>query len=255
MDEFKKYIQNHAEELDLDEPRLQVWQKIRRESAAVKKPSVVMMVTRWAAAACLVALAGIGAWSVFSSKKPAHTEVSIVAQVKKTDTPVQITKTPEEDIIPETKQPELIAKTNTIPEQLQHRMPEQQHRNTNKIKNRQPAASDAALASLQNMETSFTQVINLQRDRISSMPMYAESPEYFDDFKIQIKQMERDEKVIKSDIAKRGMSDQLLDQLINLYQQKLNTLKQLQIEMNKTNNRYKQNRAPVDPVKTYFLNL
>jgi glutamate mutase epsilon subunit len=85
--------------------------------------------------------------------------------------------------------------------------------------------------------------------------MYAESPEYFDDFKIQIKQMERDEKVIKSDIAKRGMSDQLLDQLINLYQQKLNTLKQLQIEMNKTNNRYKQNRAPVDPVKTYFLNL
>jgi hypothetical protein len=246
MDEFKKYIQNHAEELDLDEPRPQVWQNIQRESAAVKKPSVVMMVTRWAAAACLITLAGIGAWSVFSSKKPAHTEVAIAAPVKKIDTPAQTTTMPAEEIIPETKQPEQLAKVKTIPEQ-------QHQRNT--ARNKRPANSDAAWASLQNMETSFTQVINLQRDRISSMPMYAESPEYFDDFKIQIKQMERDEKVIKSDIAKRGMSDQLLDQLINLYQQKLNTLKQLQIEMNKTNNRYKQNRAPVDPVKTYFLNL
>ena len=85
--------------------------------------------------------------------------------------------------------------------------------------------------------------------------MNAESADYFNDFKIQIKQMELDEKVIKSDIAKHGMNDVLLDQLINVYQQKLNVLKQLQIEMNKTNNRFKQNRGPVDSVKTYFLNL
>jgi hypothetical protein len=67
--------------------------------------------------------------------------------------------------------------------------------------------------------------------------------------------MEKDEKLIKSDIAKRGMTDVLLGQLINVYQQKLGLLKQLQIEMNKTNNRYKQNRGPVDSTKTYFLNL
>lgn len=85
--------------------------------------------------------------------------------------------------------------------------------------------------------------------------MYAETPEYFNDFKIQIKQMEKDEKVIKSDIAKRGMNDELLDQLINLYQQKLNTLKQLQLEMNKLNSRYKKSRQPVDPTRTYFLNI
>ena len=85
--------------------------------------------------------------------------------------------------------------------------------------------------------------------------MYTETPEYFNDFKIQISQMEKDEKVIKSDIAKRGMNDELLDQLINLYQQKLNILKQLQIEMNKTNNRFKQNRGPVDSTRTYFLNI
>jgi len=51
------------------------------------------------------------------------------------------------------------------------------------------------------------------------------------------------------------MSDQLLNQLINIYQIKLNTLKQLQLEMNKINNRIKQNRVPVDSVKTYFINI
>ena len=85
--------------------------------------------------------------------------------------------------------------------------------------------------------------------------MYAETPDYFNDFKVQIKQMERDEKQIKADIGKRGLNDELLDQLINLYQQKLNTLKQLQIEMNKTNNRFKQHRGPVDTTHTYFLNI
>ncbi|NCI48524.1 hypothetical protein GWC95_01225 [Sediminibacterium roseum] len=244
MDEFKKYIQNNARELDLDEPGEQVWQNIRRGSAAVKKPSVVLMVTRWAAAACILALAGIGLWSVLSNKKdvPAQTEIAVAPA--KVDTPAAREENilPEE-IVPETKQEPLLAAAKTKPHPK------------NKTLEKPAHANDAALATLRNIESSFTQVINLQRDRVSSMPMYAESPEYFDDFKIQIKQMERDEKVIKSDIAKRGMNDQLLDQLINLYQQKLNTLKQLQIEMNKTNNRYKQNRVPVDPVKTYFLNL
>jgi len=85
--------------------------------------------------------------------------------------------------------------------------------------------------------------------------MFAETPDYFNDFKLQIRQIERDERGIKSDISKQGMNDALVDQLINLYQQKLAVLKQLQIEMNKTNNRYKQNRGPVDSSKTYFLNM
>eukprot|EP01136_Pigoraptor_vietnamica_P041338 Opistho-1_new@14205 len=119
-------------------------------------------------------------------------------------------------------------------------------------KRTQPTAD---MLALQHMQNSFTQVINLQRERVSSMPMYAESPAYFNDFAIQIRQMEKEEKQIKSDIARRGMTDGLLDQLINLYQQKLTILKQLQTEMTKTNNRYKQNRVPVDSAKTYFLKI
>jgi cell division septum initiation protein DivIVA len=51
------------------------------------------------------------------------------------------------------------------------------------------------------------------------------------------------------------MTDELLDQLINVYQQKLTMLKQLQNEMQKLNTRYKQNRESIDTAKTYFLNL
>ncbi len=53
-------------------------------------------------------------------------------------------------------------------------------------------------------------------------------PSYFKDFKLQMQQMEKDEKQIKVFISKNGMTDELLDQLINVYQQKLTMLKQLQ---------------------------
>jgi hypothetical protein len=69
MDELKKYLQNHAEELNLDEPRPQVWQNIQQETQAAKKRPVIVMITRWAAAACILALAGIGAWYMISEKK------------------------------------------------------------------------------------------------------------------------------------------------------------------------------------------
>ncbi|MDB5210505.1 MAG: hypothetical protein JWQ30_1332 [Sediminibacterium sp.] len=224
----------------MDEPRPQVWQKIQLASQAEKKRPVIVMITRWAVAACILALAGIGAWYVFSEKKTVQVE-TVSTDKKPTVTPDPVKKDP---VVIEKNDAVVNAKTTA---HINHKPAA---RST-----QPPVNSQETLTNLRNLENSFTQVINLQRDRVSSMPMYAESPEYFADFKIQIRQMEKDEKVIKSDIAKRGMNDQLLDQLINLYQQKLNTLKQLQTEMNKTNNRYKQSRGPVDSTKTYFLNL
>jgi hypothetical protein len=241
MDELKKYLQNHAEELNLDEPRPQVWQNIQQEAQKAKKRPVIVMIARWAVAACILALAGIGAWYMIHEKK---TEPVQTAKIK-TNPHVIPAPVQHQPVITENNEPVVIAKTTD--HTIKHKPATH---NT-----QQPVNNQETLINLQNLENSFTQVINLQRDRVSSMPMYAESPEYFNDFKVQIKQMEKDEKVIKSDIAKRGMNDQLLDQLINLYQQKLNTLKQLQTEMNKTNNRYKQGRNPVDSTKTYFLNL
>jgi cytoskeletal protein RodZ len=247
MDELKKYLQKHAEELDLDEPRLQVWQQIRQEVGSPKKANVVMLVTRWVAAACILVLAGIGTWHMLSDQKTNQVPLNTVAKTE--INPEKATVTP-----PAQAQPEAVEKNSSPEKDPSAAIAKTTTVKHNRVISNQPV-NRGDLSALADMENSFVQVINLQRARVSNTPMYAETPEYFNDFKIQIRQMEKDEKVIKSDIAKRGMTDELLDQLINLYQQKLNVLKQLQIEMNKTNNRFKQNRGPVDSTSTYFLNI
>lgn len=195
--------------------------------------------TRWVAAACVLVLAGIGVWSIVNDTTTP--ELSNLTANTKTMAPVEqpVEAVPENESIITTK--ELSTAVKKEPKKkgsLIKATPERQD-----------------LIAMNNIENSFRQVINLQRDRVSSTPMFAESADYFTDFTIQIKQLEKDEKSIKAEIVKRGMSDQLLNQLINIYQIKLNTLKQLQLEMNKINNRIKQNRAPVDSVKTYFINI
>ncbi|NCI47719.1 hypothetical protein [Sediminibacterium soli] len=241
MDELKKYLRQHADELDLDEPRSQVWERISGQTA-VKKTNVVTMVTRWAVAACVLVLAGIGIWHlVDSNSKQTRDTAQLAPGPVKNRVPATPQTHEPQTIRPEVSTEPITARTETAP---------RQNRMANSAK-----MNKADMHALTDIENSFTQVINLQRARVSTMPMYAETPAYFDDFKVQLKQMERDEKSIKTDIARRGLNDALLDQLINLYQQKLNILKQLQLEMNKTNNRFKQNRGPVDSTRTYFLNI
>lgn len=243
MDDFKKYIQQHKASLDIDEPGPALWDAIREQTTVPKKRGILISFTRLAVAACILVLAGIGTWHLLTGNR--HQPAELAARTE-TKTPVKEQEKNSTVPVP-ANESEPSAKTsqpiNQLPNQPITQSPSR------------PKHNATTLALLKNVETSFTQVINLQRERVSSMPMYAESPEYFNDFTIQIRQMEKDEKLIKSDIAKRGMTDELLGQLINLYQQKLGLLKQLQIEMNKTNNRYKQNRGPVDSTKTYFLNL
>ncbi|MBL0883349.1 MAG: hypothetical protein IBJ16_08415 [Chitinophagaceae bacterium] len=238
MDDFKKYLQQNRYALDVDEPSPAIWERIERQQP-VKKTRVVVLMTRWVAAACILVLAGIGVWSIVNDTTTPKSSNLTVAT--KTITPVeQPVKT-----IPET---ESIITTKELSASIKKETKKKESTNT-------IAAKRQDLMIMNNIESSFKQVINLQRDKVSTTPMFGESSDYFTDFKIQIKQLEKDEKSIKAEIIKRGMSDQLLNQLINIYQIKLNTLKQLQLEMNKINNRIKQNRAPVDSVNTYFINI
>lgn len=238
MDELKKYLQQNRASLDVDEPSPMLWERIQVEQP-VKRTSVVMMVTRWVAAACILVLAVIGTWSLLNNNdQPTQQPIAEVTQQPESIKEPSV----EENITPEKiTEPVLVAagnkveKKTTLPKKVSAERPD--------------------LIALNNVENSFKQVINLQRNRVGSIPMFAESADYFSDFKIQIRQLEQDEKKIKSDIVKRGLTDELLNQIINIYQIKLSTLKQLQIEMNKINNRYKQNRGPVDSVKTYFINI
>ncbi|MDE3251930.1 MAG: hypothetical protein KGO92_03925 [Bacteroidota bacterium] len=246
MDEFKKYIQQHKSALDQDEPGDAVWEAIRQKTASTQAPVKQIRIVQWLAAACILLLAGIGGWYFFSGPAAEQKPVTAKAGLQ----PATLQK---KEISPLPKEQE--EKTAAlVPERKTKTAPRPKQKDPQPRINA-PVNNPAALALLQSVESSFTQVINLQKDRVSSMPMYAESADYFKDFKLQFQQMEKDEKSIKADIVKRGLNDALLDQLINLYQQKLGLLKQLQTEMNKTNNRYRLNRGPVDSTRTYFLNL
>lgn len=240
MDELKKYLQQNRETLDSDEPSPMVWERIQTDQPA-KKTAIVVTITRWAVAACVLVLAGIGTWSLLKEDKTQNVLQGSMATIEPKQ---QETKQPAESIVPV---PEINTETNKV---LASVTPEKKT-----VPVKKPIVERADLIALQNVENSFKQVINLQRNKVGTIPMYAESAEYFSDFKIQIRQLEKDEKAVKAEIVKRGLTDDLLDQLINLYQIKLSTLKQLQIEMNKINNRVKQIRRPVDSVKTYFINI
>lgn len=245
MDELKKYLQNHRDQLGDDAPSPKVWTGISESLEPAVTP-VFRIGYRWAAAAILLLIAGAGLWYWNQPTQPAQ------------------------ELVKEMKQPVLPTVTPSLVDTIERTITAALTKPAAKAKNMQrgfPAAtpittihtvselSNNDLVKMASLESSFTQVINLQKARISTTPLYAESPSYFKDFKLQMQQMEKDEKQIKVFISKNGMTDELLDQLINVYQQKLTMLKQLQNEMQKLNTRYKQNRTSVDTAKTYFLNL
>lgn len=242
MDELKKYLLAQKESLESDEPSEKVWAGI---SSAFEAPVKSMPIRKWAIAASVIGLVGLGALLIHLSNR---TETTIVKSKDQIITPP------------------VIEEKDSIIQKVERALAANENKNHNKQKY-YPAATpittihsvnelnEADQSKMNLMEASFTQVINLQKARISTTPIYAESPNYFKDFHLQLQQMEKDEKQIKTYIQKNGMSDELLDQLINVYQQKLNMLKLLQTEMQKLNSRYKQNRPAVDTMKTYFLNL
>jgi hypothetical protein len=247
MDPFKKYIQENREAVDTDAPRPIVWERIEKELPVPAKTIPIKRILTWSAAACVVVLAGVGI------SRFARNETRVTSSIKLRDTSYglqNIASSKLRDTGYGLRDVASNIKTETrIPNPVS-RIPNPVSRNPNPVsRNPNPESSINAL------EASFIQVINLQKARISTTPMYAESAAYFNDFKVEMRQMEKDEAQIKKDITTKGMTNELLDQLINIYQQKLNMLKQLQLEMNKTNNRYKQNRASVDTVRTYFLSI
>lgn len=245
-------MQQQAGENFPDEPRDLVWERIRLQLAVESPKQVKRFSLRKAAAiaACFIGLTGFAAWWLYQGdKNPAREKESVAVSGKQ---PIAAPQQKQADESGEMNAP--LAKTETfVPKKAPAKRMPATH--PSMPPHTESAAAMQESAFLQNLESSFTQVINLQRDKLNQTPMYAESPEYFRDFKVQFNQMNKDEQTIRKDIVRLGMSQELLDQLINVYQQKLNLLKQLQLEMTKTNNRFQQHASPVDSLNTYFIHL
>lgn len=245
MDRFKQYLQQHADELGDDEPQQKLWSDINERISDDRKQPVIKLLSRFAVAASIIGLTAVSAVYFFYNRttKPelpvALKTVIIKDTVLKN---VEPEKPIEKPIIAIAKAPVFkkakpeIAETTIKPTETIIAKSEEEQ----------------AIASV---EKSFVTLISLQKDKVSKTPVFAEDPGYFNDFYQQLHQMEEDEKTVRKDIAKNGLTNELLTQLITIYKQKLSVLEKLQTEINKTNTRYKQNKEPNSVQKNYFLHL
>lgn len=234
MDEFKKYLFDHRDELDTETeapPGPRVWEHIQRRAVHRKKIRIGT-VLQWTAAAVAVILfaAGILWWTrndrgpqEFASKDtiqpqlipPSHYTDSVTA------IPLQAGTVTDSTAVPGKQEAEAI--TSSTPAKRSHRR---------KVKE--------PVSPLQALENNYASIISYQLKRVERTPIYTENAGYFHAFKKQWLDLEMDEQKIKQDTKKYGLNDEIVDQLIQLYQQKLSVLKQLQTEIDKMNARSRQ---------------
>lgn len=238
MDEFKKYLRDNRHMLDVENPpRAEVWQRIQQQSS-LRGRTVVKPLIRWIAAACIVLITGLAAYVLWPAKQqPDFANVKPETQNAKPDTakdPEHIGRTDSSGPAISPLPGEVIAaNAETSSKKLVNPV------SAKSRKNNRPALSKKR-SPVDMLQENYTSIINLQLKKLESTPIHVESPDYFHAFKKQWYDMEKDEQKIKDDIGLYGLTDPVLTQFIQLYQQKLLLLKQLQDEINKMNNRAQQ---------------
>lgn len=232
MDELKKYLDSNRDDLDTDMPGDMVWHRLERSMIPAKKKPVVrfLIIRLTAAAAILLLVLGGIKWvtnnnatestgSTAGNSNPLHPGLLMAKNSSlKTNNPVK----------------EPVVYTNKLAQKKK--------------------TGDPSIAFINSLRRDYTQVVNLQINSIRSTPVYGEGPEYFEAFKTGLKQMDATEAGIRNQIRKRGLTDDLLGNLIDVYQQKLDMLKELKNEIRKMNERTKQSNEPAS-TSPYYLNI
>jgi|GEM_PF-2188362 len=249
MDNFKKYIQDNKSQLDGERPSPNLWDRIEQDIELPKEEKKVVPRTRWvAAAACLLVILVSG--YIFLEKNKTQVQIPTFVQ---NHTPITKDSNDYINKVPTTitNMPPKI-ETQTFAAAKQKEKTTETRRKVNKIKH-------SARYVIEDVEVgNFSQVINYQRQYISTLPIYGQKPGYFSDFKQQLQQMDSDEKSVRNDIKKHGLNPKQIELLINIYQQKINLLKQLNQEIDRVNKSFYQNHSQKDSTKMdnpHFLNL
>jgi hypothetical protein len=261
MDKLPSYLQAQKMDMDFDEPSPQLQQKIMQQSKpSTTKKVIVLQWVKWAAAAFLIGFAGIGVYSLLSNKKLDTSTIATKTPIEK----IQNNDTETAAIIPT----ETIAKNEDTDAVLpKTNATKQAVTSFTKSKKQSPLLAKTKLPktttlqqtpinkAIEAIDEQFLQVVNIQKDRIKNTPLFAENETYFKDFKEQMKLLDNDEQATRNTLKKDPLNADVLGGLITIYQQKLGLLKSLQTEINKLNNKYKQNKAPIDSARSYFLNI
>ncbi len=264
MDKLKKYLLRHRADLDVDSPADDSWGQIESKipdgshptgfataSEVPTRSGFSKRMVRYAAAACLILLAGVGLWLVIENSKTP----SDIAQHNSGITKSKSVPGKEKIEIPPRKEEKAEtspAKEEKLPGELTARnmpKPNQAHQ---KAKASKP---EELPDEIDVIDKSYSHLIDYQLKKLRATPLYAENGSYYSFYVEQFKQMDQDEQQVRNDIGTYGLTNEFLGQLINVYQQKLNLLKNLQTEINKMNNKVRQKEAPSEKGEVHYLNI
>ncbi len=235
--------------MDVDAPRDAVWEAIQQKTKVKKQQAItIKMVVRYLAAACILAAIVFGfKWMIRNENLVNSNKIAAnIPVIKKNDTGFIASNIPaiktKDTIVEQTHEQPIVLVNNN------------KKKKTTLLKPINPIIEQQNQA-IKHLENGYAQMVNLQLNRIRNTPVFAEGPSYFNSFKTQLQQMDKDEADIKHFIKTNGLTNELLEQLINVAQQKLNLLKTLQTEINKMNNQVKQSQSPADSTKSFYLHI
>ena len=252
MDNFKKFIQEKKQGLDCESPDSRVWAQIAQHLEPKQENSKkTFPMFRWAAAAACLLVVGVSAYFLLEKNKKQDTvptfaqKATPLTEGLKEENIIPNVPRKTENVSPKTATTNYVANPKKTPPAPARKKPG---------KNNTSAQYVIADVEVGN----FSQVVDYQKQYISTLPIYGQKPSYFNDFKQQLRQMDNDEKEVRNDIKKHGLNSNQIELLINIYQQKITLLKQLNHEINRINKSYYQNHLQKDTAKTdnpHFLNL
>ncbi|MDP4150264.1 MAG: hypothetical protein Q8927_19740 [Bacteroidota bacterium] len=237
MDKLKEYLLGHKAGLDVDSPADGAWEQIESKMSLERRGSASWRI-RYAVAASLIVLSGAGLWLVIrKDKAPADTA--------KQGSGINRAPAPRGD----SGKAAVNGVASAPPGQNRDGGPKPAGHKTRHEKPMEP--SDA----VGMIDKSYASLIDFQLKKLRATPLYAENGSYFSFYVEQFKQMDQDEQAVRNDIKRYGLTNEFLEQLINVYQQKLNVLKNLETEINKMNNKVREKQSPRVQPELHYLDI
>ena len=287
MDKLKEHIQNKIRELDIDQPKDDLWNAISNEISREVDTDPLKDHIEQYAEELDVEIPGEHAWSRIRSEISEHKPVLqisykklayyvaaaslIIFIVVSTLLHKNLTSGNGDNIVKTPSKKEL-AVPNLVPLDTVKAIPGDQSETQDDKVRFKPETTELAQtvkrqakanivtrrATNRNVpmeiieaQAEYDNLIAGQVSLIQDMPLYGESAGDFAGFIDDFKRLDQQEKKLRSAVLKKGMEQNTMDELAMIYQKKLTVLKMLQREISRTDTRL-VNETDTLPV---FLNL
>lgn len=235
MDDLKKFCYDNKDSMDVDLPGAALWLNIEQKLNAPKKGRLVSGSFLYRVAAAFIIVIAAWVYYYINTNKPLpHTDT--VISIEPTAPPLPPSANSNQNksaVINSNNSPQLLAYKNKSVNPA-HRTPS--YRTKEKPLQKEGNEGEKVF---NDMQSSYVQMVSYQLDKVRHMPIYAENADYFNLFKTQFGDLDKDEKQLRAEIKQTGINDDVIMRMINIYQEKIVLLKELQSEIIKMNNRYK----------------